>query len=186
MKARARTLALAAALAALLAAVVAGALLGVERPDSAARARHDLASRALPFRPADVVAITLAPRGGAEVRLLRGTAGWRLPPPGGEANAVAVEGLLERLSEMRVRSAAPAGAGGLASRGLDPPATRLTVTLRDGSRLSLDLGDESSFDRARFGSRDGEILAIEGVPDAVLDPSPERLLAPAGAGRPGG
>jgi hypothetical protein len=184
VKARARTLALAASLAALLAALVAGALLGVERPDSAARARHDRASRALPFRPADVVAIALAPRGGVEVRLVRGDAGWRFPPPGGEANAVAVEGLLERLSEMRVRSAAPAG--GLASRGLDPPATRLTLTLRDGSRLSLDLGDESTFDRARFGSRDGEILAIEGVPDAVLDPSPERLLAPAGAGRPGG
>ena len=186
MKARTRTLALAAALAALLAALVAGALLGVERPDSAARARHDRASRALPFRPADVVAIAIAPRGGAEVRLVREGAGWSFLPPGGEASAVAVEGLLERLSEMRVRSTAPAGAGGSHPGDSIPPATRLTLTLRDGSRLALDLGDESTFDRARFGRRDGEILAIEGVPDAVLDPSPERLLAPAGAGRPGG
>ena len=186
MKARARTLWLAAALAALLVALVAGALLGVERPDSAARERQDRDGRALPFRPADVAAISIATRGGPEVRLVRGGAGWTLLPPGGEASAVAVDGLLERLSGMRVRSAFPTGPGGLASRGLDPPAARLTLTFRDGRELALDLGDESAFDRTRFGRRNGEILAIEGVPDVVLDPAPERLLAPAGAGRPGG
>jgi hypothetical protein len=186
VKARTRSLALAAALATLLVAVVAGALLGVERPDSAARARHDRDGRALPFRPADVAAISIASRGGPGVRLVRGGAGWNLLPRGGEASTVAVEGLLERLSGMRVRSASPAGPGGLASRGLDPPAARLTLTFRDGSELALDLGDESTFDRTRFGRRNGAILAIEGVPDAVLDPAPERLLAPAGADRPGG
>jgi hypothetical protein len=186
VKARTRTLALAAALAALLAGVIAVALLGVERPDSAAQARHDRDSRALPFGPADVAAITVAPRGAPEVRIVRAGAGWTLLPAGGEANALAVEGLLERLSDMRLRSAAPAGPGGLASRGLDPPATRLTLMLRNGSELALDLGDESPFDRTRFGRRNGEILAIEGVPEAVLDPSPERLLAPPVGGRPGG
>jgi hypothetical protein len=164
VKARTRTLALAAALAALLAAVVVGALLFVERPDQAARARHDRETRALPFQPGEVAAVTIAPRGAPEVRLARGVAGF--------------DGLLERLSGMRVRSASPAGHGGLASRGLDPPTTRLTLTLRDGRELSLDLGDENPFDRTRFARRDGEILAIEGVSEALLDPTPERLLSP--------
>jgi hypothetical protein len=186
VKARARTLWLAAALAALLVAVVAGALLGVERPDSAARERHERDARALPFRPAEVAAFTIAPREAPEVRLVRGGSGWILSPAGGDANAAAVEGLLERLSEMRVRNVAPSGQGGLASRGLERPTSRLTVTLRSGTVVALDLGDENPFDRTRFGRRNGEILAVEGVPDAALDPAPERLLAPPGGGRGGG
>ncbi len=182
MKARTRTLALAAALAAVLAAVVAGALLGVERPDQAAQARHDRETRALPFQPGEVAALSIAPRGATGVRLVREGPGWFLPPPGGRVSTIAVEGLLERLSGMRVRSATPTRQDGLASRGLDPPVARLTLVLRDGTELSLDLGDENPFDRTRFGRRDGEILAIEGVPEAALDPSPERLLAPPGGG----
>ena len=178
MKARTRTLALAGALAALLAAVVAGALLQVERPDQAARDRHDRETRALPFQPGEVAALSIAPRGAPGIELVRDGAGWFRPPPGGRVSTIAVEGLLERLSGMRVRSALPAGQDGLASRGLDPPAARLTLLLRDGTELSLDLGDENPFDRTRFGRRDGQILAIEGVPDAALDPSPERLLTP--------
>jgi hypothetical protein len=182
VKARTRTLALATALAASLAAVVAGALILVERPDQAARARHDRETRALPFQPGEVAVLSIAPHGAPGIELVRDGHGWFLPPPGGRVSTIAVEGLLERLSEMRVRSATAGGQAGLPSRGLDPPVTRLTLLLRDGTELSLDLGDEIPFDRTRFGSRDGEILAIEGVPDAVLDPSPERLLAPPGGG----
>jgi hypothetical protein len=181
VKARTRTLALAAALAAVLVAVVAGALLGVERPDVAARARHESEVRVLPFRAAEVVAISLTPRGSPEVLLVRSEAGWSLAPPGGAASTAAVEGLLERLSGMRVRSAFPIEPGALAARGLAPPASRLVLTLRDGTEIALDLGDESPFDRTRFGRRDGEILAIDGVPEAVLDPAPDRPVA-----RPGG
>jgi hypothetical protein len=182
VKARTRTLALAAALAAVLAAVVAGALLLVERPDQAARARHDRATRALPFQPGEVAALFIAPRGTPGVQVVRDGPGWFLPPPGGRVSTLAVEGLLERLAGMRVRSATTGGQDGLASRGLDPPVARLTLRLRDGTELSLDLGDENPFDRTRFGRRDAEILAIEGVPDAALDPSPGRLLAPPGGG----
>ena len=183
MKARTRTLALAAALAAVLAALIAWALLAVERPDLAARARPDLGRRALPFRPAEVTSLSIAPRGAPEVRLLRGGSGWRLTPPGGLASTVAVEGLLDRLSEMRVRSAMSAAEpGAMAARGLEPPSSRLTLTLRDGTVLALDLGDESAFDRTRFGRRGAEILAIDGVPPAVLDPGPDRLLAAPGGG----
>jgi hypothetical protein len=173
---------IAAALALLLAGMVSFALLRVERPDQAAGAREERERQALPFRPGDVLAIDIAPRGAAEVRLERAGPAWRLTPSGGEAAALAVDGLLERLAGMRVRSAFPAGPGALSGRGLDPPASRVTLTLRDGTRLALDLGDENPFDRTRFGLRDGRILAIEGVPPAALDPAPDRLLAPPGGG----
>jgi len=182
VKARTRTLALAAALAAVLAALIAWALLAVERPDAAARARHDVGNRALPFRPAEVTSLSIAPRGAPEVRLLRTGSGWSMAPPA-TASTVAVEGLLDRLSEMRVRSTLSAAEpGALAARGLEPPSSRLILTLRDGTVLELDLGDESGFDRTRFGRRGGEILAIEGVPPVVLDPGPDRALAAPGGG----
>ena len=182
MRSRSRPLAIAASLAVLLAALVAWALLRVERPDQAATSLEDRERRALPFRPGDAVGIAIAPRGSAEVRLERAGPAWRLSPPGVEANAVAVEGLLEGLAGMRSRSTLPSGPGALAARGLDPPASRVTLTLRDGTRLSLDLGDENPFDRTRFGLRDGRILAVEGVPAAALDPARDRLLAPPGGG----
>ncbi len=182
MKARTRTLALAAALAAALAGSIAWALLAVERPDLAVGARHDRETRALPFRPADVVSLSIAPRGSPEVHLTRSGAGWSVTPSGREASTVAVEGLLDRLSEMRVRSALPVEPGALAARGLEPAISRLTVTLRDGSAATLDLGDENAFDRTRFGRRGGEILAVEGVPPAALDPAPDRLLSAPGGG----
>ncbi len=182
MTAGRRPLTIAVSLAALLAGLVAWALVRVERPDRAADARADRERRVLSFRSGDAVALAIAPRGAVEVRLERSGPAWRLSPAGGEVAAVAVEGLLERLSTMRVRSAFPAGPGELAGRGLDPPASRVTLTFRDGSRISLDLGDESSFDGTRFGLRDGQILAIEGVPAVALDPAPDRLLAPPGGG----
>jgi hypothetical protein len=99
-----------------------------------------------------------------------------------QADALAVEGLLDRLSAMRVRSSLPVDPAGLAARGLEPPASRLTLTLVGGKTLSLDLGDESAFDRTRFGRAGGEILVIDGVPAAALDPGPDAFLA-AKAGR---
>lgn len=182
MKARARTLVLAATLAAALVAVVAGALLLVERPDEAARRLHELRTRVLPFLPADVVAVDLSPRGAPDVRLVRSGGGWTLSPAGGAASVAAVEGLLDRLSGMRVRSTLPADPGALGPRGLEPPASRVEVTLRDGRVLALDLGDENPFDRTRFARRGAEILAVEGVPAAALDPAPDRLLAAPGGG----
>jgi len=180
--ARRRTLAIATALAAVLGGLVAWALLAVERPDVAAEARHEQDSRALPFRPSDVVAVAVAARGAAEAHLARVDGAWRLPPPRGEANGPAVDGLLTQLASMRVRSAAPADPGTLASRGLDPPVCRLTLTLRDGSRLGFDLGDESPFDGARFARRADRLLVVTGVPPALLDPALERLLSAPGGG----
>jgi hypothetical protein len=83
---------------------------------------------------------------------------------------------------MRVRSTLPADPASLAPRGLEPPAARIRVTLRDGRGLALELGDESPFDRTRFGRRGAEVLAIEGVPAAALDPAPDRLLTSPGGG----
>lgn len=180
--ARSRTAWTAAVLGALFAAMVAWAILAVEGPDAAARATHDRDTRALPFAPGDVTAVVIAPRNAPELRLERTTEGWRLLSPAeGAATALAVEGLLDRLSAMRVRTSLPDAPGALAARGLDPPAARLTLTLAGGRTLALDLGDESPFDRTRFGRAGGEIRVIEGVPAAAVDPSPDAFLAlPAG------
>ena len=182
MTARSRTAWTAAVLGALFAAMVAWAILAVEGPDAAARATHDRDTRALPFAPGDVTAVAIAPRNAPELRLERTTEGWRLLSPAeGAATALAVEGLLDRLSAMRVRTSLPDAPGALAARGLDPPAARLTLTLAGGRTLALDLGDESPFDRTRFGRAGGEIRVIEGVPAAAVDPSPDAFLAlPAG------
>jgi hypothetical protein len=180
--ARSGTVWTAAALGAFFAAMVAWAILAVEGPDDAARATHERDTRALPFAPGDVTAVAIAPRSAPELRLERTAEGWRLVSPTvGAATAQAVERLLERLSAMRVRTSLPADPGALAARGLEPPASRLTLTFTDGRTLALDLGDESPFDRTRFGRAGGEIRVIEGVPAAAVDPSPDAFLAlPAG------
>jgi hypothetical protein len=128
------------------------------------------------------VKVAVAPRGGPEVHLARVDGAWRLPPPGGPAGGTAVDGLLTQLASMKVRSSAPADPATLASRGLGTPACRLTLTLRDGSRLELDLGDESPFDGARFARRADRLLVVTGVPPALLDPGLDRLLSAPGGG----
>jgi hypothetical protein len=183
LTARDRTLALLAGLAALLAALVAAALLGVERPDEAGRTRREAGTRALSFRPDDVAALTIHPRGGVAARIERSGPGWRLTSPAAaEASPAAVLGLLDRLSGIRVRSRLPADPAALSSRGLDPPLSRVTFLGKDGSSAVLDLGDETPFDRNRFGRVGAEILVLEDVPAAALDPAPDRLLGGAGGG----
>jgi hypothetical protein len=178
VRARSRIAWAAAALGLLFAGMVAWALLAVERPDAAARAARERASLALPFVPGDVTAVTITPRSAPEVGLERTPDGWRLTAPTrGPAGALAVEGLLERLATMRVRTSLPADPGALAVRGLAPPVARLRLALRDGRTLDLDLGDESPFDRTRFGRAGGEIRVIEGVPAAAVDPAPETFQA---------
>ncbi len=192
MKARSRPLLLAAGLAAAFAALVAVALHGVERPDEAARERHAASTRALPFAPADAVALSVAPRTGPEVRLERSGAGWRVTAPQeAPANAQAVEGLLDRLAAVRLRGAASASAPGSASSpaaldpralGLDPPLARVRVGLRDGTALTLDVGDENPFDRTRYCRSGGVIRLADGVPGALLDPALAGLLSAPGGG----
>jgi hypothetical protein len=58
----------------------------------------------------------------------------------------------------------------------------VTLLGKDGRSVELDLGDETPFDRNRFGRSGAEILVLEDVPAAVLDPDPQRLLGPAGGG----
>lgn len=183
MTARSRTLALLAGLAALLAALVTAALLLVERPDEAGRTNRDAGTRALSLQPDDVTVLTMEPRGGPPVRVERSGAGFRLASPAaGEASPAAVLGLLDRLGGIRVRSRFPADPAALASRGLDPPLVRMTVLGKDGRSEVLDLGDETPFDRNRFGRVGGEILILEDVPEAALDPALDRLLGGAGGG----
>jgi hypothetical protein len=162
--------------------MVAWAILAVEEPDAAARATRERDTRALPFAPGEVTAVAIVPRSAPELRLERTAEGWRLlSPTVGSATALAVEGLLERLAGMRVRTSLPTDPGALAASGLDPPAARLTLTLGGGRTVGIDLGDESAFDRTRFGRAGGEIQVIEGVPAAAVDPNPDAFLAaPAG------
>ncbi|MGA8890563.1 MAG: DUF4340 domain-containing protein, partial [Anaeromyxobacteraceae bacterium] len=137
----------------------------------------------LSLRPDDVAALTLAPRGGAVVRVERAGAGFRMTSPSaGEASPTVVLGLLERIAGMRVRSRLPADPAALSSRGLDPPLVRVTLLGKDGSSVEVDLGDETPFDRNRFGRMGTEILVLEDVPAAVLDPDLQGLLGVAGGG----
>ncbi|HET8723345.1 MAG TPA: DUF4340 domain-containing protein [Anaeromyxobacteraceae bacterium] len=155
MRAGSRQVLLLAVLAALLAAVVGAAIRWVARPEEAASARAAREGAALPFRPGDAQALVIATRGGTTRRLE------------GEAAA----DLLGAVSRVRVRTRLPPDPAGLAGRGLDPPAATLTVELRGGGTLSLDVGDVNPFDGTRFGRRDGAVLVLDGVPDALLDPS---------------
>jgi hypothetical protein len=161
-----RPLLLLAALAAVLGLLVAAAIRWVARPEAVAAARIERDQAALPFHPDDVVGLVIAPRGSAGVRL----------------DPQAAAGLLERLSRVRIRARLPADSAALASRGLDPPAARVTVELRGGRSLVLEVGDENPYDRSRFGRREGEVLVLLGVPDAVLDPP----RPPAASGSSGG
>jgi hypothetical protein len=180
---RRRALAFAAALAALFAGLVTWASLGVEGRDAAARAAGDRETQPLPFLPSDVSALTLARRGAPPVVVERTRSGWRLASPSpADASPDAVEAMLARLATLRIRATLPASPAALASRGLDPPASRIVVALRDGRVLRLDLGVESPFDKATFARTTGDILVVEGVPAAALDPTPEALRAPPGGG----
>jgi hypothetical protein len=181
MTARSRVAWVAVSLGALFAGMVAWALFAVERPEAEARATHDRESRVLSFSPGEVVGVAIAPRSGAEVRLARSGDGWRLVvPSAGPARALAVEGFLDRLGAMRVRSSIPAGSA-LGPLGLEPPASRLSLTLRGGRTLELDLGDENPFDRSRYGRSGGDVRVIEGVPPAAVDPAPEAFQGDADA-----
>lgn len=154
MTAGSRQVLLVAVLAAALVAVVAAAIRWVDRPEEAAAARTAREGAALPFRPADVQALVVAPRGG-KTRRLEGA---------GAAD------LLGALSRVRVRTRLPSDPAALAARGLDPPAAVLTVELRSGGSLTLEVGDVNPFDGTRFGRRDGTVLVLDGVPEALLDP----------------
>lgn len=183
MKASHRPVVLAAALAAGFAALVAYALLRVERPDEAARARHEAEARALSFAPGEVLAIAITTRAGTAIRIERVGEAWRLASPRAEAaSAPAVDGLLERLGAIRLRATLPAGTKGDAAPGLDPPAARVVLALRDGSTRTLDVGDENPFDRTRYVRAGGRTGLAAGVPDALLDPGLDRQLAPPGGG----
>lgn len=177
MGARSRIGWTAVALGALFAGMVAWALLAVERPESAARAAQEREARVLAFPPAEVVSVAVEPRSGAALRLERAEGGWRLRPSGEPAGPLLVEGFLDRLAAMRVRTTLPPGPGGLPALGLDPPAARVTLALRGGKTLSLDLGDENPFDRTRYCRAGGDVRVVEGVPKAAVDPDPEAFRA---------
>lgn len=169
MKAASRQVVLVAVLAAVLALVVAAAVRWVARPEEAASSRSARDASALPFRPGDATALVVTTRDGNARRLE------------GEAAA----DLLGAVSRIRVRTRLPPGPDGLASSGLDPPVARITVELRSGAALTLDLGDPNPFDRTRFGRRDGDLLVLDGVPDALLDPAAGEADRPARGGSPG-
>lgn len=109
--------------------------------------------RVVPFEPRDVVGLRVRLRG-EEARLERKDGRWKLlAPVEADADAVAVDQLLSRLSglERRARSA-PAGepAERLREYGLTDASTRIEVALADGSTLGLTLGESNGFDGTMF------------------------------------
>ena len=137
-------------------AVVAFAWFGVERRDATGRARRDAEERIFSFRPGDVTAFTVAAKVDV-TRLVRAGEGWRLEAPvRADADRGAVDALVERVAGLRRKavvadaaSPQPEGRYGLAH-----PRVTVDLTLADGHRATLALGDDNAFDGTLY-VRDG-------------------------------
>ncbi len=181
MKARARTAATTLALAAAAAAAVAWAVLGVGRQDRAAQARKDAAERIFAFSPADVREVEVRSDRGT-VAAARAGSGWTiLRPVPGEADAGAVDLLVERLAGLRHRGEAASAAeatGQLSRFGLDHPFVTLTAKLRDGRVETLLVGRTDGFDDSHYARADGGPVVLISPSDRhLLDRSAEELQA---------
>lgn len=152
LSARLRNLLSAVALV-LAAAAMVWVALAVGKRDEASEARKAGAEKVFGFRPDDVRALTVTARGETTV-VQRDGAGWRVtsPPPEGPADAGAVDALVRRMADLRRKAsfAPPGDADARRQHGLDPPRSRLEVTLQGGAREWLALGDENAFDATIF------------------------------------
>ncbi len=152
MDARTRTLLAPAVLVAVAVGAVAFAYFGIERKDEAKRARKDEEARLYSFAPERVRAVEVEAKG-SSTRLVRAGEGWRLEKPvQADADRSAADALVDAVSGLKRKSAIadrPEPAQ-LAQFGLSSPRARVSLTLDDGKRETLALGDENAFDGTAF------------------------------------
>ena len=161
---------------------VAGGALYLHRSDEAAEAAAAEASRLVPADFPEVERITLLRQtedGAEEIRLARGSEGWRIEAPvQAPAAPEEVEGLLSRVRAARSKGEVARGAAAdarLEEYGLSPP--RVSLTLEGGGRtLRIDAGrktpyDETLFVRTTSAGVTGPILRVDGALEFPLEKS---------------
>lgn len=177
MKARTRSLVTSLALLAAAGGALLLAWWGVDRRGADEAARKEKEQRVYGFEPGDVQELQLTAKG-TTVRLSRSAKGWRIEPPGEEADAGAVGLLVERIARLARKSevAAAPDAAALAGYGLAAPRAGAELLRKDGRRETLALGDASPFDGSLYvRATSGAVLLVAGDLAYWLDRAPEEL-----------
>jgi hypothetical protein len=185
MKATNRTLLSTVALLALAGGAVAAAWFGIAKKDEAAEAKKAAEEKLYPFAPARVKAITVEAKG-ETTALVRSGDGWRIESPvQADAERAAVEGLLNKVSDLRRKSsiATAPDAASLERYGLTRPRAQVTLTLEDGKKDTLSLGDDNAFDGTVFVRTSGGAVELASgdvkwsVERSTFDLREKRLLS---------
>jgi len=162
-----RTLLSTLLLIALAAGAVAAAWFGIVKKDEAKDVKKAAEEKLYAFGPAKVKAITVEAKG-ETTALARSGDGWRLESPvPAAAERATVESIVDKVAELRRKSSitqAP-DAAALVRYGLSKPRAKVTLTLEDGKKETLSLGDENAFDGTAFVQTTGG--AVELVPGDV-------------------
>ncbi len=167
MKAASRSLLSTLVLLAVAGGAVAAGWFAIARKDAAKEAKRSAEERLYSFAPAKVKALTVEAKG-ETTALVRAGDGWRLESPvHADAERATVDALVDRIAELgRKSSVAPApDAAALARYGLASPRAKVALTLDDGKKETLALGDENAFDGTAFVRTTGG--AVELVPGDV-------------------
>jgi len=118
------------------------------------------------FAVPDVMRFQVETREGQRMVAIRKSPGigWEMKEPyQAEADQARLEGILARLSSIKPSRVLTETTASLASFGLDPPQLTVEVKLRDGSAQSLEIGDGTPNQAARYVRRTGEqaVLLME-------------------------
>ena len=162
-----RTLLSTLLLIALAAGAVAAAWFGIVKKDEAKDVKKAAEEKLYAFGPAKVKAITVEAKG-ETTALARSGDGWRLESPvPAAAERATVESIVDKMAELRRTSsiAQAPDAAALVRYGLSKPRAKVTLTLEDGKKETLLLGDENAFDGSAFVQTTGG--AVELVPGDV-------------------
>jgi hypothetical protein len=151
MKARARSAVTTFSLLALVAVAVAYAWFGVEKKGESDKARKEAEEQLFAFDKSKLKELSVEAKG-SSVTIVRAGPGWRIASPvEADADAVAVQAIIDRIATLKRRSrVAEPDAGSLASYGLERPKAFIAFALEDGRAETLALGDENAFDGSVF------------------------------------
>ena len=120
---------------------------------------------------ADIETITLAPRGGGEVRLERVAEGWRLREPlSFPADRAQADALASSLAQLSSEGAFPEPAG-LSEYGLSGDLASRVGFEAGGSRFELALGDETPQAGQRYLELEGGVHSVPAIEVSAFDKS---------------
>lgn len=109
------------------------------------------------FEGRDVTAITVT-KGEQTTSVERSDADWRMTAPAeGEADSVRLDGLANRVANMKF-TRAMADVGDMAAFGLQEPEAQVTLVLSDGTTINAGIGAENPRRTARYLQKAGDPL----------------------------